>query len=67
MVWKYHFYHIRWPPLNVTIFNYARASNCVMGATPMHRAQHCNRFLNLSDLIIIRLRLIKGHELNVSC
>ena len=30
-----HFYHIRWPPLNVTIF-ITHVHNCVMGATPMH-------------------------------
>ena len=29
-----HFYHIRWPPLNVTIF-IMHVRNCVMGATPM--------------------------------
>ena len=27
-------YHIRWPPLNVTIF-IMHVRNCVMGATPM--------------------------------
>ena len=29
-----YFYHIRWPPLNVTIFS-AHVRNCVMGATQM--------------------------------
>ena len=28
-------YHIRWPPLNVTIF-ITHVRNCVIGATPMH-------------------------------
>ena len=32
-----HFYHIRCPPLNVTIF-ITHMINCVMGATPMIRA-----------------------------
>ena len=29
-----HFYHIRWPPLNVTIF-ITHVRNCVMGDTPL--------------------------------
>ena len=29
-----HFYHIGWPPLNVTIL-VTHVRNCVMGATPM--------------------------------
>ena len=29
-----HFYHVRWPPLNVTIF-ITHVRNCEMGATPM--------------------------------
>ena len=32
---KNHFYHIRCPPLNVTIF-ITQVRNCVMGATPMN-------------------------------
>ena len=34
MTWKNHFYHVRWPPLDVTIF-ITHVRNCVMGATPM--------------------------------
>ena len=30
-----HFYHIRWPPLNVTIFD-TDVCNSVLGATPMN-------------------------------
>ena len=29
-----HFHHVRWPPLNVTIF-ITHVRNCVMGSTPM--------------------------------
>ena len=29
-----HFYHIRWPPLNVTIF-IMHVRTCIMGVTPM--------------------------------
>ena len=35
IVWN-HFYHIRWPPLNVTIF-ITHARNCVMGACKLSR------------------------------
>ena len=34
-VMENHFYHIRRPPLNVTIC-ITHVRNCVMGATPMH-------------------------------
>ena len=41
MVWKFTFYHIRRPPLNVTIF-ITHVRNCVMGASPMEKAKQNN-------------------------
>ena len=38
-VMKNHFYHIRWPPLNFTIF-ITHVRNCEMGATPMLLLNH---------------------------
>ena len=32
------FYHIRWPPLNVTIF-IMHLRNCIMGASPISEDQ----------------------------
>ena len=39
-----HFYHIRWPPLNVTIF-IMHMRNCIMGATPMSVSKRGCRIL----------------------
>ena len=39
-----HFYHIRWPPLNVTIC-ITHVRNCVMGATPVMNQQQQNQRL----------------------
>ena len=44
MVWKNHFYHIKWPPLNVTIF-IMHMRNCVIGATPMSVSKRGYRIL----------------------
>ena len=40
---KNHFYHIRCPPLNVTIF-IMHVCNCVIGATPMTWSDTPDRF-----------------------
>ena len=39
-----HFYHIRCPPLDVTIF-ITHVRNCVMGATPMITLEKTNRYI----------------------
>ena len=41
-----HFYHIRWPLLNVTIF-IMHVHNCVMGATPMNTILSRSEFFPL--------------------
>ena len=53
-----HFYHIRWPPLNVTIFN-MHVCNRLLGATPMNvvhslllmhfRSLYCKQYGHRSD------------------
>ena len=42
-----HFYHIRWPPLNVTIF-ITHVHNCLMGATPMA----CPQYIMVKHVLI---------------
>ena len=39
-----HFYHIRLPPWNVTIF-ITHVCNCIIGATPMNWSDTPDRFL----------------------
>ena len=45
-----HYYHIRWPPLNITIL-ITQVRNCVMGATPMDHAMY-------NECYTIRIRVV---------
>ena len=60
-----HFYHIRWPPLNVTIFNTifnTHMRNCVMGATP--NAWTCRLFFTTAEVLFRPDFFMKSNNTN---